>query len=160
MQSEHYLREHPEWELIPIKNNAFAARKVAEDMDISEAAIAGAHAAEVYGLNILKRGINQSDTNTTRFIVVSNRKIFTENADKVSLCFELPDEQGSLYGILSNFIHNGLNMKKIESRPIEGRNWEYRFFVDFEGNLADGAVKSALRGLREEAIGLKILGNY
>ena len=160
MQSEHYLREHPEWELIPIKNNAFAARKVAEDMDISEAAIAGAHAAEVYGLNILKRGINQSDTNTTRFIVVSNRKIFTENADKVSLCFELPDEQGSLYGILSNFIHNGLNMKKIESRPIEGRNWEYRFFVDFEGNLADPAVKNALCGIREEARNLRILGNY
>ena len=160
MQSEHFLREHPEWEQRSMKNNAFAARKVAEDADITQAAIAGAHAAEVYGLNILKRGINQSDTNTTRFIVVSNRKIFAKGAKKISLCFELPDESGSLYHMLSHFIYNGLNMTKIESRPIEGRNWEYRFFLDFDGNLSDASVKNALCGLREEARNLRILGNY
>ena len=67
---------------------------------------------------------------------------------------------GSLYGILSHFIYNDLNMTKIESRPIKGKQWEYRFFVDFEGNMEDGAVKNAIRGLREEARNLKILGNY
>ena len=67
---------------------------------------------------------------------------------------------GSLYNILSHFIYNNLNMTKIESRPIQGRNWEYRFFVDFEGNLGDSAVKNALRGIREEANELRILGNY
>lgn len=66
----------------------------------------------------------------------------------------------SLYHILSHFIYNDLNMTKIESRPIEGRTWEYRFFVDFEGNLNDAAVKNAIRGIREEARNLKILGNY
>ena len=65
-----------------------------------------------------------------------------------------------MYGILSHFIYNDLNMTKIESRPIEGRHWEYRFFVDFEGNLEDPAVKNAIRGLREEATNLRILGNY
>ena len=59
-----------------------------------------------------------------------------------------------------HFIYNNLNMCKIESRPIENRNWEYRFFIDFEGNLADSAVKNALRGLRDEARNMKILGNY
>ena len=57
-------------------------------------------------------------------------------------------------------LFRSLNMCKIESRPIEERNWEYRFFIDFEGNLADGAVMNALRGLREEARSMKILGNY
>lgn len=62
--------------------------------------------------------------------------------------------------MLSHFIYNDLNMTKIESRPIEGRPWEYRFFVDFDGNMADPAVKNAIRGLREESRNLKILGNY
>ena len=62
--------------------------------------------------------------------------------------------------MLSHIIYNNLNMTKIESRPIEKRNWEYRFFIDFEGNLNDSAVKNALRGIREEAKSMKILGNY
>ena len=62
--------------------------------------------------------------------------------------------------MLSHFIYNDINMTKIESRPIEGRNWEYRFFLDFTGNLGDAAVKNALRGIDEEAISFKILGNY
>ena len=69
-------------------------------------------------------------------------------------------EAGALYHIMSHFIYNNLNMTKIESRPIEDRNWEYRFFIDFDGNLGDSAVKNALRGLREEAKMLRILGNY
>jgi len=69
-------------------------------------------------------------------------------------------ESGSLYHMLSHFIYNGINMNHIESRPVQGKNWEYRFFVDFEGNLNDAAVQNALRGLAEETLGLKILGNY
>ena len=62
--------------------------------------------------------------------------------------------------MLSHFIFNNLNMTKIESRPIESRNWEYRFFIDFTGKLGDAAVKNALRGIDEEACSFKILGNY
>lgn len=160
MQSARYLQEHSSWRQIGMGNNAFAARKVAGDRDGTQAAIASEHAAETYGLEILEKGINQSSTNSTRFIIVTNQKVFLKNAGKVSICFEVPHESGSLYHMLSHFIYNGLNMNKIESRPIEGRNWEYRFFIDFDGNLADGAVKNALRGLREEARNMKILGNY
>ncbi len=159
MQSAKYLNRHS-WQQISMQNNAFAAQKVAKEQDKTQAAIAGAHAASVYGLEILERGVNQEQSNSTRFIIVTNQKIFKTDAKKVSICFEVPHESGSLYHMLSHFIYNNLNMTKIESRPIEERNWEYRFFVDFEGNLADSAVKNALRGLREETRSMKILGNY
>ncbi len=159
MQCARYLQGY-DWQQISMKNNAFAAGKVARDMDKTQAAIAGEHAAEAYGLKVLERDINQSDTNSTRFIVVSNQKVFKKDAGKISICFEVPHRSGSLYHMLSHFIYNNLNMCKIESRPIEDRNWEYRFFIDFEGNLADEAVKNALRGLRDETRNMKILGNY
>ena len=148
------------WQQISMKNNAFAARKVAQDNRKDQAAVASEYAGKVYGLSVLKKPVNNVSNNSTRFIIVTNQKIFCRDARKVSICFEVPHESGSLYHMLSHFIYNHLNLTKIESRPIEGRAWEYRFFVDFEGNLADGAVKNALRGLREEASFLKILGNY
>lgn len=160
MQSAGYLREHPKWQQISMNNNAFAARKVADEQDKSQAAIASAYAAETYGLEILEKGVNDLKNNSTRFIIVTNQKIFKKDARKVSICFEVAHESGSLYHMLSHFIYNNLNMNKIESRPLEGRNWEYRFFIDFDGNLADSAVKNALRGLRDEARNMKILGNY
>lgn len=159
MQSARYLSEH-DWQQISMQNNAFAALKVAKDKDQTQAAIASEYAGQTYGLEILEKGINDSDSNSTRFIIVTNQRIFRKNANKISLCLEIPHESGSLYHILSHFIYNNLNMTKIESRPIPERNWEYRFFIDFEGNLADSAVKNALRGLREEARSMKILGNY
>ena len=159
MQSARYLNTHP-WQQISMQNNAFAARKVAEEKDRTQAAIASEYAAKLYGLEILEKGVNQSSTNSTRFIIVTNQKIFLKNARKVSICFEVAHESGSLYHMLSHFIYNNLNMNRIESRPIEDRNWEYRFFIDFDGNLSDSAVKNALRGLRDEARNMKILGNY
>lgn len=160
MQSARYLKNHDNWRQISMQNNAFAARKVSEDNDKTQVAIASEQAAKIYGLDILERGVNQSETNSTRFIVVTNQKIFLKNAKKVSICLEVPHESGSLYHVLSHFIYNNLNMTKIESRPIADKNWEYRFFIDFEGNLTDAAVKNALRGLREETRNMRILGSY
>ncbi len=159
MQCARYLKNY-DWQQISMKNNAFAAQKIADLGDKTLAAIAGEHAANIYGLQVLEKGINQSDTNSTRFIVITNQKIFRRDARKVSICFEIPHKSGSLYHILSHFIYNNLNMTKIESRPIQDQNWEYRFFIDFEGNLADSSVKNALLGLREETKNMKILGNY
>lgn len=160
MQSARYLDEHRDWQQISVANTAVAARKVLEDDDVKKAAICSEHAAEVYGLKLLDREINDNPANSTRFIIVTNQKIFRKNASKISICFEVSHESGSLYHMLSHFIYNDLNMTKIESRPIEGRPWEYRFFVDFDGNMADPAVKNAICGLREESRNLKILGNY
>lgn len=159
MQSSRFLSGY-DWKQISMQNNAFAAQKVAKEGDPSQAAIASEYAARVYGLEVLRQGVNQEQDNSTRFIIVTNQKIFRKDAGKVSICFELPHQSGSLYHMLSHFIYNNLNMCRIESRPIEDRSWEYRFFIDFEGNLADSAVKNALRGLRDEARNMKILGNY
>ncbi len=160
MQTTRFLDEHSDWQRISVVNTAVAAQKVLKDQDISQAAVCSAYAAEVHGLEVLVDKINDDEDNSTRFIVVTNQKIFLKNASKISLRFELPHQSGSLYRILSHFIYNDLNMTKIESRPMKGRPWEYCFFVDFEGNLEEAAVKNALRGLREEAQNLKILGNY
>lgn len=159
MQCERYLRDAGVQQ-ISMANNAFAAEKVAKDKDPSQAAIAGAHAADIYGLRILREGINSAHGNTTRFIAVSNQKIFLKDAGMISLCFELPHESGSLFHILSHFIYNDLNLTRIESRPVPERKWEYRFFLDFEGNLSQPGVRNALCGVREETINLRILGNY
>ena len=160
MQSAKFLDEYREWQQISVANTAVAAKKVLEDNVKTKAAICSEYAADYYGLEVLVDQINHSDNNSTRFIVVTNQKIFLKDASKISICFEVSHESGSLYHMLSHFIYNDLNMTKIESRPIEGQNWEYRFFVDFDGNMAEPAVKNAIRGLREEAKSLKILGNY
>ena len=160
MQSAKFLDEHRDWQQISVANTAIAAKKVLEDNVPTKVAICSAYAAEFYGLEVLQKKINHNTKNATRFIIVTNQKIFLKDATKISICIEAAHESGSLYHLLSHFIYNDLNMIKIESRPIEGRNWEYCFFIDFEGNMADGAVKNAIRGLREESRSLKILGNY
>ncbi len=159
-QCEEYLDRHREWLQIPYGNTAMAAKKVAEDGDPSQAAIASRFAAEYFGLEVLADHVYYNEANSTRFIVVTNQRVFRKDAKKISICFETPHSSGSLYYIMSHFIYNNINLNKIESRPIAGRNWEYRFFIDFDGNLNDSAVKNALRGIREEAINMKILGNY
>lgn len=160
MQCARYLDEHRDWKQISLLNTAMAAQKVAEEHDKSQVAIASTLAAKQHGLKVLEEGINRSGGNSTRFLIVTNQPIFCRDAEKVSICFEVSHESGCLYNVLSHFIYNNLNMCRIESRPIADRNWEYHFFVDFEGNLNDSAVKNALRGIREEALNLKILGNY
>lgn len=160
MQTARFLDDHSDWQRISVVNTAIAAKKVLQEGEISQAAVCSSYAAEVHGLEILVDQINDDMDNSTRFIVVTNQKVFLKNASKISIRFELPHRSGSLYGILSHFIYNDINMTKIESRPIKGRPWEYCFFVDFEGNLEEPAVKNAIRGLREECTNLKILGNY
>ncbi len=160
MQSEGYLYQHKDWQQISMTNTAASAKKILEDGDKSQAALAGKRAAKIYGLQILEESIQDNNQNTTRFVIVGRQKIYEKDADKISIAFEIAHESGSLYEMLSHFIFNDLNMTKIESRPIEGRNWEYRFFLDFDGKLGEAAVKNALRGIDEEAISFKVLGNY
>lgn len=160
MQSAKFLEEHRGWQQISLSNNAVSAKKVSDENDKTHAAIASVRAAKLYGLKVLKEKVNYSDLNTTRFVIVGRNKVYQESAGKVSICFEIAHESGSLYNILSHFIFNNLNMTKIESRPIEGRKWEYRFFVDFDGKLGDAAVRNALKGIGAEALSIKVLGNF
>lgn len=160
MQSSQYLNARENWSQISVENNAVAARTVSEEADKSQAAVASRTAAEIYGLKVLAEGINHNRENTTRFLILSKQPVYRKDADKVSICFELPHESGTLYNMLNNFAFSHLNMRMIESRPIPGRNWEYRFFVDIEGNLDDPDMINALKGIAGEANHMRILGNY
>lgn len=159
-QCSRFLEAHRDWEIIPMKNTAMAAKKVMEDQDSTQAAIASSLTSEIYGLHILAEGVQNNSTNETRFIIVSKKNEYIAGAGKISICVQLKHRSGALYHALSHFIYNGLNMTSIESRPIQGHNWEYRFFIDFDGNLKDAAVQNALRGLKDETLDLKIFGNY
>lgn len=159
-QCKEFLEAHREWKQVETENTAGAAKRVREEQDKSQAAIASRDAGEFFGLSVLAENICRNDQNCTRFIILSRKPVYEKSAGKISICFEAPHESGTLYNMLSHIIYNGLNMTKIESRPIPGRNWEYRFFVDFEGNLRGSAVRNALRGIEAEASALRVLGNY
>ena len=160
MQSSEFLNARPQWQQISLENNAVAARKVMADGDRTQAAIASGMAGEIYGLKALAETINHSKSNTTRFLILSKEPVYRADANRISICFELPHKSGSLYNMLGNFIFNNVNMRMIESRPVPERNWEYRFFVDIEGNLKEPGVINALHGISQEANYMKILGNY
>ena len=144
---------------ISVLNTAAAAKKVMEEKDKSQAAIASHTAGELYGLKELPAGsITRGKYDS--LLVLANRPVYGKHASKISVTFEIPHISGSLYTILGNFIFNGVNMVMIESRPIPEKTFEYRFFVDIEGNLSDASVQNALNGLKEEASFMRILGNY
>ncbi|BCN30305.1 bifunctional chorismate mutase/prephenate dehydratase [Anaeromicropila herbilytica] len=160
LQSSKFLDTLNDVTRMEYASTASSAKKVLEDNDITQAAIASVRAGKCYGLKVLKEAINYNDANSTRFIIITNKKMFLKSALKTSICFELPHASGTLYNMLSHFIYNNLSMTNIESRPLEGRSWEYRFFVDFEGNLNDPGVKNALNGINAEAINMRILGSF
>ncbi len=160
MQSSAFLGEHREWRQISLENTAVSAKKVSAEGDRTQAAVASEIAGRLYGLKVLKRAIQNNQGNTTRFIILSREAVYQKDAKKVTISFELAHKSGTLYNILGNFIFNGVNMRKIESRPIPGRSWEYRFFIDIEGNLDDAGIKNALGGIAKEAQNMRILGNY
>ena len=160
LQCRKFLGTKKEWRQISLTNTAIAAKKVKDDGDISQAAIASESAATFHGLKVLKSNINDLKNNSTRFIIIKNQREHLAEANQVSICFELPHASGTLYNILSHFIFNGLNMNKIESRPIPGKKWQYRFFIDFDGCLSQREVRNALTGIESETKNFRILGNY
>jgi len=160
MQCSGYFAKRPELLQRACSSTSGCALEVAKGKDVTKAAIASEAAAKQYGLTVLRRGLNNENVNSTRFLVLSKEAFFVKEADKVSICFEIAHESGSLYRILSHLIYNNLNMTKIESRPIQGKQFEYRFFVDFDGKLSEPAVQNALTGIKEEASRLKVLGCY
>ncbi len=160
MQCADFLGKYPSWQQVSLANTAVSAMKVIEDQDYSQAAIASETAAKLYGLQILEHSINYNKNNTTRFVIVGNEKKYKADAKKISICVEIDHQSGSLYHLISHFIFNGINMTKIESRPIPERTWDYRFFIDFEGNLSEAGVQNALSGIQAESKAFRLLGNY
>ena len=157
-QCERYLNAHQDWKQVPQADTAGSARMVADSGDLTKAAICSARAAELYGLNILARAINHNSHNTTRFVVVSPRMELRPGADKISTLFVLPHEAGSLHEILTVFAVHGLNLVKLESRPMPERSWEYMFFLEFTGKPGDPAAADALHELAQTTGDFRVLG--
>ena len=143
-------------------NTALAAQHVAKFGDKTKAAIGSPRAAEVYGLEILAESINDAQYNQTRFLVVQaeERAAYGPEADKVSMLFTLPHRSGTLNQVMGIFARYGLNLLKLESRPLADRPWEYLFFVDFSANLSEENAKLALAELTACALQVQVLGNY
>ena len=141
-------------------NTAVAARLISEKKPVGTAVICSKEAAAEYGLNIIEEDIQNSKNNYTRFVLISKKPVVPKDAVKISLCFSLPHKTGSLYKVLERFSYNGLNLTKIESRPIHDSNFEYSFYLDFAGNVEREETLNVLCSLSEELPGFVFLGNY
>ncbi len=155
-QCSEFLSNYPEWEKIPYFNTAISAKMVAECDDDSIAAIASKNAAKQYGLEVLREGINDSKDNYTRFIIISSEQN-NYDSDKVSVLLYIKNSSGSLFDSLQPFAKQDINLYRIESRPSPGKNWEYLFFVDFEGRLCDEKVKEAIAELEKQCVSCRVL---
>jgi chorismate mutase/prephenate dehydratase len=143
-------------------DTAMAARKVRDDADLSQAAIAGSYAAEIYGLKIIHRDMANQKENFTRFVVVSRDAITCDpQLDcKTSLIFATVDEKGALLKCLNILGDSGINMTKLESRPRLGHPWQSLFYLDLAGNKEEPRLAEALKKLGKKAQYLKVLGSY
>jgi len=158
-QCRHWLEENlPNVPLVDVASTALAAQIVAEDLNA--AAIAGCSAAEHYGLKVVRSRIEDQVNNFTRFIVVSRKLAEPSGNDKTSILFSVKDEPGILYRMLEPFARRGVNLSKIESRPVKTKAWEYIFFLDMVGHVSEQPVTEAIEELRGFCQFLKILGSY
>ena len=159
-QCPDFLAQHPGWIRTPYFNTAVAAKHVADTGNPAFAAIASTLAAKHYGLNVLIPGIQSSDINKTRFLIVSAGRNSIGVPDKATLTFTLRHELGTLHHALSSFVALNFNLTHIESRPIRGRNWEYRFYVDLTGNISDTTLTVLLKSLNTFCEDSRLLGSY
>lgn len=126
----------------------------------SSAAIAGEKASEIYKLNILAKGIEDSTNNVTRFLVIGHEVSQKSGNDKTSVLLGVQDKPGALFNMLSHFSKNNVNMTRIESRPLKNTKWKYLFFVDIGGHFTDVKVKKAIDKVKHSSLYFKILGSY
>ena len=158
-QCRKWLQTHAhDMEWVEVSSTTKAAEIAAKEP--GSAALAGAMAAEVYGLKTLERSIQDSPNNTTRFLVVSHATCPPTGRDKTSLMFCVQDRIGALYSAIEPFNRLKLSMSKIESRPSKRKNWEYFFFVDIEGHCEDELVRNAIGELEKHCTFVKVLGSY
>ncbi|MDE6124242.1 MAG: prephenate dehydratase [Eubacterium sp.] len=159
MQCSKFLKDF-DFTGVNFSNTAAAAKYVADSGRTDIAAICPKDAAKKYGLKILKTEIQNISNNRTRFIVISKKLLIEENANKISLIFSVPHTTGSLYRVLGRFSMTGLNLTKLESRPVGNGEFSYYFYADLMGNIKDERILDLLCALSSELPNFKFLGNY
>jgi chorismate mutase/prephenate dehydratase len=158
-QCKSFLRQMG-WRLTPAYDTAGSVKFIKENGSLDKAAIASARSAEIYGMKILVRGIEDNVHNFTRFFMLSRQDAAPSGDDRTSIVFSVKHKPGALYDALKELAANKVNLSKIESRPTRQRAWEYNFYVDIDGHHEDPEVKEALSRLESAAIFVKILGSY
>ena len=159
-QCERFFSQHVDIRAIASDDTASSVRRILEKGDLSCAAVAGDVAARTYGGKVLIEHIEDNPENYTRFIVLAREAEIAPNADKLSLVFALPHRPGALCQALEPFARRGIDMLKIESRPVKGKPWEYRFYLDLQASTEVPFVGAALKELRTVTQQLRILGCY
>ncbi|NLA05388.1 MAG: bifunctional chorismate mutase/prephenate dehydratase [Firmicutes bacterium] len=159
-QCSRYLASLPGVQLIPCANTALAAKKVAESKNPRAAAISSPSCAALYGLEVLAADILDSDNNYTRFICIAKEPVIYAGANKISLVVACDNRPGALYEILSRFSALGLNMSKLESCPVTGRNFEFIFFIELDASVKEPGILPMLEDLERSYENFVFLGNY
>ncbi len=159
-QCDGFLRTLQGVEIIATYDTAGSAKMIADDKLTDAAAIASARAGEVFGLVPLRSSIQDYEGNTTRFLIIGRRPLSKTPPDKTTIVFTLGNEPGALFKALSVFALRGIDLTKLESRPIPGRKWEYLFYADLSAARDDLKCARALAHLAEFAPSLRILGSY
>ncbi|MGO4988381.1 bifunctional chorismate mutase/prephenate dehydratase [Gallicola sp. Sow4_E12] len=159
-QCSGYLKKISDVEITSVRNTAMAAKTVSESDRKELAAISSLHCVELYGLEVIEDGIQNSDNNYTRFICISKKLEIYPGANKISIMLTASHEPGGLYKIIARFASLGLNLTKIESRSIVGRDFEFMFHFDFEGSVLMPEVMGLLSSLKKENPDFVFLGNY
>ncbi|MFH1672788.1 MAG: 3-deoxy-7-phosphoheptulonate synthase [Pseudomonadota bacterium] len=159
-QCHEFLKRQDNWEMISVRDTATGVKRIAESKDRSAAAIAGKEAAALYGMEVLKEGVETNPRNFTRFVVIAKEKRDKRPGKKSSLIYSTGNIPGALFETLKIFSDNGINLVKLESRPILGKPWEYMFYVDLEADVDATEFKPVLDQLKEKTEYLKVLGSY
>lgn len=159
-QCSAYLKAHPEIKITICENTAVAARMVAESDRKDIAAISSVHCAQLYGLHVLEERVQNNDNNYTRFICISKDLEIYPGANKISLMLSARDRPGALYSVLAKFAALGVNLTKLESRPLPGSDFEFIFYFDMEASVLSDAVLKMLSELMAEPDVFVFLGNY
>ncbi|MFC1980999.1 prephenate dehydratase [Chloroflexota bacterium] len=152
--------KHLNCELIPTYDTAGSVKMIKEKGMTYSAAIAGARAAEIYGMNIIAQEIEDNPHNFTRFFILSREDSPPSGNDKTSIVFSAKDRPGALYESLKEFASRNINLTKLESRPTRQKPWEYNFYLDFEGHRQDKSAQEALESLGKTSVFVKVLGSY
>ena len=159
-QCENFFADHPSLERLATDDTAGSVRRVVRRGDPTRAAIAGERAARIYGGQILRDHLEDHIQNYTRFFLLSDKTEIAEGADKISLIMKLPHRPGALHRALAVFARRDIDLLKIESRPLSGSPWQYRFYLDLQGRSTDSKVIEALTDLGEQTDELRVLGCY
>jgi prephenate dehydratase len=160
MQCQKFTARLKKAEIVPTYDTAGSVKKIKEEKLLDGAAIASEWAAEIYGMEIVRRQIHDNSENYTRFLVLSKRTRIPANANKTSIVFSIKNMPGALFRSLSVFALRDIDLYKIESRPLLGKPWEYLFYIDFAGSLRQENCRNAIAHLSEITTFMKILGSY